>query len=240
MDTRCDWAIEIRRLRKAFGQRLALKNIDLNVRRGESLVILGPNGAGKTTLIKVLAGLARPTAGQVKVMGLDLATEATDIRRLLGVVLHQPLLYDDLSGYENLKFYGRMFGVPALESRIEFLIEKVGLSTRIHDLVRTLSRGMQQRLSLARAMLHDPPIVLLDEPETGLDQEARAILREIVAAPVGARTMIMTTHNLEHGLRMADRIVILAQGKVAYEQPRETLDLTGLEVSYRRYAEIRR
>lgn len=240
MDTQYDWAIEIRRLRKAFGQRLALKNIDLNVRRGESLVILGPNGAGKTTLIKVLAGLARPTAGQVKVMGLDLATEATDIRRLLGVVLHQPLLYDDLSGYENLKFYGRMFGVPALESRIEFLIEKVGLSTRIHDLVRTLSRGMQQRLSLARAMLHDPPIVLLDEPETGLDQEARAILREIVAAPVGARTMIMTTHNLEHGLRMADRIVILAQGKVAYEQPRETLDLTGLEVSYRRYAEIRR
>jgi heme ABC exporter ATP-binding subunit CcmA len=240
MDTRDDWAIEIKRLKKAFGQRLALRNIDLKVRRGESLVILGPNGAGKTTLIKVLAGLVRPTSGQVNVMGLDLATEAADIRRLLGVVLHQPLLYDDLSGYENLKFHGRMFGVPALESRIEFLVEKVGLSTRIHDRVHTLSRGMQQRLSLARAMLHDPPIVLLDEPETGLDQEARTMLGEIVTAPASARTMIMTTHNLEHGLRMADRIVILAQGKVVYEQPRETLDLTGLEISYRQYAEARR
>ena len=232
-------AIEIRKLRKSFGPRTVLKGLDLTVRRGEALVILGPNGAGKSTLIKIICGLTRPTSGKVEVMGMDLATEGADIRGLVGLVPHQPLLYDDLSAYENLKFYGKMFRVPDLENRIEFLLDKVGLKARARDRVGVFSRGMLQRLSLARAVLHDPPLVLLDEPETGLDQEARAMLKEVVAAPAERpRTILMTTHSLEHGLKMADRVAILVGGKLVYDECARSLDLGGLESCYRQYTGV--
>ena len=172
--------IEVRGLVKSFGSKVALEGVDLDVAEGEFLTLVGPNGAGKTTLIRILATLTRPTEGSVRVAGYDLAGQGTGIRRRIGLASHQTLLYGDLSAEENLRFYGRMYEVPDLEERITALLQRVGLEHRRHDLVRTFSRGMQQRLSIARALLHDPAILLLDEPYTGLDQQAAEVLREIV------------------------------------------------------------
>ncbi|MFB0533988.1 MAG: ABC transporter ATP-binding protein, partial [Anaerolineae bacterium] len=194
-----------------------------------------PNGAGKTTLIRILAILSKATSGSVWMDGFDLADESVDIRRHMGLVSHQTLLYDDLTPDENLRFYGRMYDVPDLEDRIEAVLRQVGLEGRRHDPVRTFSRGMQQRLAIARAILHRPAILLLDEPDTGLDQQAAEMLHELLAT-VGTkgRTVLMTTHNLERGLSMGDRVAILAGGRIAYEADKGTLDVESFrEIYYR-------
>jgi heme exporter protein A len=236
--------IELRKLTKAFGRKAALRGLDLRVPPGESLVLFGPNGAGKTTLIRILSSLSRPTSGAVYIGGLDLKTHADGIRRHLGVVSHAPLLYDSLTAEENLRFFGRLYGVADLESRIALLLEQVGLTARRQDLVRVFSRGMTQRLSIARALLHDPEILLLDEPDTGLDPQAAEMLHRLLAelsarsserraglvdlpsdaspsrtgSTLGAaRTIVTVTHNLERGLALADRIVILANGRIVYD-----------------------
>ena len=149
-------AVEVKSLTKSFGSRLALKGVDLVVGEGEFLTILGPNGAGKTTLLQILATVSRASSGKIRIGGLEVGKESTEIRRRIGYVSHQTLLFDDLTAYENLKFYGRMYDVPDLDRRIHSLAEKMELSSRLHQLVRTLSRGMQQRLSIVRALLHDP------------------------------------------------------------------------------------
>ena len=178
--------IQVRGLVKSFGSKVALDGVDLDVAEGEFLTLVGPNGAGKTTLLRILATLTRPTEGSVRVAGYDLAREGAEIRRRVGLASHQTLLYDDLSAEENLRFYGRMYDVTDLEERITALLQRVGLEHRRHDPVRTFSRGMQQRLSIARALLHDPAILLLDEPYTGLDQQAMEVLREVLAPPLCA------------------------------------------------------
>ena len=229
------WAIEVQGLTKSFGNRLALKGIELRVREGEFLTIFGPNGSGKTTLIKVLATIMKPSSGRVRVAGFDLRDSPVPIRRKIGVVSHQTFLYDDLTAFENLKFYGRMYDVPHLEERISEVITKVGLASRLHHQVRTLSRGMQQRLSIARAVLHRPSIMLLDEPETGLDQYATAMLGEMLetlSAEVG--TLIMTTHHLEYGLEMGDQVAILVGGRIAYQASKQSLDIDSLRQTYYR------
>ncbi len=218
--------IEIRGLIKAFGSRAVLKGVDLDVAQGEFLTLVGPNGAGKTTLMSVVSMLGKPTGGRVCVAGFDLADGASEARRQIGLVSHKTLLYDDLSAEENLRFYARMYDVPDAGARIEAMLRQVGLWGRQHDPVRTYSRGMQQRLAIARALLHDPPVLLLDEPDTGLDQHAVAMLGDLLrqAGALRQRTVLMTTHNLERGLELGDRVAILAGGRIAFQAAKSELD----------------
>jgi heme exporter protein A len=233
------YAIEAKRLIKSYGEHYALRGIDLSVKWGDFLAILGPNGAGKTTLLKVLATIVKPSSGEVSVAGFNLKEDAVKGRNRIGVVLHQPLLYDDLSAYENLKFYGKMYEVSDLKDRINQLIAQVGLESRMHDPVRTLSRGMQQRLAIARALIHDPPILLLDEPGTGLDQQASAMLANIIISTLTRqRTVIMTTHSLEQGAALGNRIAIMADGKIAYEESKQ-LDISSLRELYYQHTGVK-
>ena len=234
------WAIEIEGLTKSFGHHLALRRLDLKVRRGEFLAILGSNGAGKTTLIKILATLTKPSSGSIRLAGLDPKKSAAEIRHQIGVVCHQPYLYDNLTVYENLKFYGRMYNVPDLEVRIHQVVHQAGLMSQLHEPVRILSRGMQQRLSIARAIIHDPEIMLLDEPETGLDQNALFRFENLLTSfHNSAKTIIMTTHNPERGLRMADRVIILGQGKIVYEKVKAARDFAAFRNAYHHFAAVK-
>lgn len=232
-------AIEVKRLTKTYGEQYALRGIDLSVKWGDFLAIFGPNGAGKTTLLKVLATIAKPSSGDVSVAGFDLSEDGVKVRQLIGVVSHQTLLYDDLSAYENLRFYGKMYEVSDLKNRISQLVAQVGLESRLHDPVRTLSRGMQQRLAIARALIHDPPILILDEPGTGLDQHASAMLANVIATTLtGQRTVIMTTHSLEQGAALGNRIMIMANGKIVYEESKPS-DITSLREIYYQHTGVK-
>ena len=210
--------IQARRLTKSFGGRLVLRGIDLDVAEGECLALVGPNGAGKTTLLSILATLSRPNDGSMRIAGVDLVDGAKEIRRQIGFLSHQPLLYGDLSAEENLRFYGQMYSVSDLTERISALLKQVGLESSRHALVHTFSRGMRQRLSIARALLHDPPVLLMDEPYTGLDQQAARMLDEVLQeAGATARTIILTTHDLDHGWRISDRTAMLVRGQITHQ-----------------------
>ena len=212
--------IETRGLKKAFGLRLVLRGVDLNIAAGECVALLGPNGAGKTTLMRILATLSKPSAGQVRVAGIPLPEGAAEVRRRLGVVSHHTLLYSDLTAEENLQFYGQLYGLEQPAARLSAVLEQVGLAKRRRDLVRTFSRGMQQRLAIARALLPDPAVVLFDEPYTGLDPEASLMLDAVLRTVAHAgRTVLLSTHDLPRGLALADRVVILARGVLAYSAP---------------------
>lgn len=225
--------IQIEGLTKSFGNHQALKGIDLNVQHGESIAIFGPNGAGKTTLIRILATVINPSSGKVTVDGLNLKDNAEEVRRKIGVVTHQTFLYRNLTAYENLEFYSRLFDVPRHKERIREVVDMMGMTPRLHDRIGTFSRGMQQRLSIARSLLHKPVIMLLDEPETGLDQQAISLLWEILKTErEGKLSVILTTHNLERGLELGDRFVILNKGKVVFEESKQSLDLEGLKKAY--------
>ena len=196
---------------------------------GECLALLGPNGAGKTTLMRILSTLARPTAGLVRVAGLPLPAAAGEVRRRLGVVSHQTLLYADLTAQENLEFYARLYALSRPAPRITAVLEHVGLLRRRRDLVRTLSRGMQQRLAIARALLPDPAVMLCDEPYTGLDPQAAGMLDELLRSlALGGRTVLLTTHDLPRALAVAGRIAILAGGVIAYTGRSRDLDASSL------------
>ena len=226
-------AVWTRGLTKSFGHRQALKGIDLSVARGEFLVLFGPNGAGKTTLLRILAGLGRPTAGRVVLEGIDLAAEPGEVRRKIGVISHQTFVYDDLTAEENLKFFGRMYDVPRLDERIAEVLNQVGLSQRAQDRARTFSRGLQQRLSIARAVLHNPPILLLDEPDTGLDERAAEMLHTVVRGLEGQqRTVVLTTHHFERGLAMATRVCLLVEGRLAHDGPADGLTIETLRAEF--------
>ncbi len=232
-------AIKVEGLTKSFNNQLALRGIDLEVRQGESVVIFGPNGAGKTTLLKVLATIMNPSSGKVLVDGLGLKDSAEEIRRRIGVIAHQTFLYGNLTAYENLEFYSRLYDVPRRKERIHELVAMVGMTPRLHHRVGTLSRGMQQRLSIARALLHKPAIMLLDEPETGLDQQAVSMVWEALQTE-GERkhTIILTTHNLERGLELSDRLLILDKGKIVYQGESQVLDLASLKQAYQRSTKV--
>jgi len=229
------WAIEAYGLVKSFGNIRALAGIDLKVRKGDHLTIFGPNGAGKTTLIKLLSTLTKPSGGSVLLDGLDIREAPGQIRSRLGVVSHSTFLYNNLTISENLRFYGRMYGVTNLEQRIREVISQVQLESRLHDQVGMLSRGMKQRVAIARAVLHDPLIMLLDEPDTGLDPHAAMMMRDILEPfTSGERTVVMTTHNLERGIEFADQVVILHEGRVAYQALRQEIDITSFRETYDR------
>ena len=226
-------AVKVEGLTKSFGTRLTLRGIDLEINQGESVVIFGPNGAGKTTLLKVLATIMNPSSGKVIIAGLDTKESAEEARHLIGIVSHNTFLYGNLTAYENLDFYSRLYDVPVRQKRIHEVVEMVGMTPRLHNRVATLSRGMQQRLSIARSLLHKPSIMLLDEPETGLDRQANAMLWKIFQAEgEQKRTIVLTTHNLERGLELAGRVLILDKGMIVYDGAKQGLDLPALERVY--------
>jgi heme exporter protein A len=226
--------IEVTHLIKRFGPKIVLRGLDFQVERGEFVALLGPNGAGKTTLLRILASLSRPTLGQVRIAGFSLPQQAAAVRRRLGVVSHLPLLYGDLTAIENLRFYGRMYAVPHLDRRIGEVLETIGLAERRRDLVRTFSRGMQQRLAIGRAILHDPEVLLLDEPHTGLDQDACAMLddslRQVAAR---GRTVVMTSHDLARAADLAGRFDVLTRGTIPVSARAADLPRDGLLAFYR-------
>ena len=225
--------IEVQRLAKTFGLKKVLRGLDFRVEHGEFVALVGPNGAGKTTFLRILAALSRPSKGEVCVAGYPLPARATAVRRHLGVVTHQPLLYGDLTAEENLRFYGRMYAVNNLNQRIEDVLGMVGLIALRRDLVRQFSRGMQQRLSIGRAILHDPEILLFDEPHTGLDQEAAVMLDDLLQEVAArGRTVVMTSHDLTRVTDLADRVDILHQGKIVASVRRGEVDQDELPSLY--------
>lgn len=233
-------ALEAQGLAKHYGAHIALDHTDLTLGCDERLAVLGPNGAGKTTLIAVLGTLLRPSAGTLRVMGFDSAEAPNEVRRRIGVVAHRTYLYEELSARENLLFYGRLYGVGVqdLEARVEALLKLADIFPRRHDQVGSLSRGMQQRAALARALVHDPDVLLMDEPDTGLDQEHLDLLESLVQGrAIPQRAVVLTTHNLERALALCDRVVMLAQGKLVYQAESAALDRAQLQEAYRRLAD---
>ena len=213
-------AVEAIGLEKSFGNAAVLRGLDMKVRDGEAVTIFGANGVGKSTLLRVLTTLTRPDHGSISVYGRDLSKEAESARLSLGAVLHSPMLYGDMTVKENLTFFGKMFRVPELGERIEVLVIRLGLERRMEQRTRELSHGYQKRTALARAMLHRPRILLLDEAETGLDEPARQVLDAVIAEHrAEGHAVVMTTHSIERGIAESDRVFVLAGGRIALDAP---------------------
>jgi heme exporter protein A len=227
--------ISVKKLVKRFGLKTVLRGLDFEVQEGEFVALLGPNGAGKTTFLRVLASLSRPTMGHVSVAGFHLPTQAAAVRHSLGVVSHLPLLYGDLTAEENLQFYGKMYGVMEIRQRIDEILELVGLVSRRRDLVRTFSRGMQQRLAIGRAILHDPEVLLFDEPHTGLDQDACDMLDRLLRKVASqGRTVVMTSHDLARVEDLASRFDVLSRGVISASTTRFEMGKSNLLDFYRK------
>jgi heme exporter protein A len=226
--------IEVKKLVKRFGLKTVLRGLDFEVQPGEFVALLGPNGAGKTTFLRILASLSRPSMGTVSIAGFNLPKEAASVRARLGVVSHMPLLYNDLTAEENLSFFARMYGLENADERISEVLEMVGLEAPRRDLVRTFSRGMQQRLAIGRAVLHDPDVMLFDEPYTGLDQDASSMLDGVLQTVAGqGRTVVMTSHDLARAEDLATRFDILSRGVIAASSSREGLGKGNLLTFYK-------
>lgn len=220
-------------LARRFGHTLAVADIDLEVGRGETVAVFGPNGAGKTTLLKLLCGLLRPSAGEISLLGHSTRKEPAAARRRLGYIAHSSFLYRGLSARENLAFYASLYGLDRPGARLSAMLDRVGLNTRADDPVRTFSRGMLQRLSIARAFLHEPELLFLDEPYTGLDREASGILDGLLAAMRGGMgTVLMVTHDLPRGLSLATRVVLMSRGRIVDDRPAEGIGAPDLEEMY--------
>ena len=231
--------LEVSGLEKWYGPLPAVRDISFRLETGEFLTLFGPNGAGKTTLLRLLAGVLRPTRGEVRITGGRIAGRGVGMgsegewRKEVGVLSHQTFLYGGLSAAENLEFYARLYRLPERRVRVEHALEQIGLWERRGDHVRTFSRGMQQRLALARALLHEPALLLLDEPYTGLDPHAARLLRRLLERlKDGSRTVILVTHNLSQGLELADRVAIQVGGRWISDEPRSALDVAGWEAIY--------
>lgn len=205
--------IAARGLSKSFGRVPALRAVDLDVAAGESVALLGPNGAGKTTLLRILATLDKPTSGGLEIAGLDALRRPQQVRAQLGVVAHQGYLHGELTALEELRFYGRLYGLLSPADRAAELLAEFGLASRAANRVAVLSRGQQQRLAIARALLHDPPVLLLDEPDTGLDAEGVGVLEGLLRA--GKRTVLFSSHNRAWAAGVANRTVTLTAGRLA-------------------------
>jgi len=209
---------------REYGSVIAVNGIDLSLARGDFLTIFGPNGAGKTSLLALLAGALRPSRGQVWLRGEALDFGEVEWRRRIGVLSHQSFLYGHLSAEENLRFYGQLFGLSDVDNVVRDKLQHLGLQERAASLVRDLSHGMRQRLALARALLHDPDIVLLDEPYTGLDPSAALVLQGVLSdLRDGRRTVVMVTHNLSEGVALATTVAIMNRGRFVWQGKRAEL-----------------
>ena len=207
-------ALFARGLSRAFGARRAVRPLTLSLEAGERLAVIGPNGAGKTTLIRLLATLLRPTSGRLEISGFDAIEEPEEVRRRLGVVLHETLLYPDLTVEENLRFFARLYGLVDVPERVAAICGRLDLAGMARNRVRRLSRGQQQRAALARALLHDPPVLLFDEPDTGLDAASFERLRGELLRDT-ERTIVFSTHHAGHALALATRVLLLQSGRAA-------------------------
>ncbi len=225
--------IAVSNLYKRYGSKTVLKGVDLTVDEGHVMALLGANGAGKTTLMRIVAGLVKPHRGDVTLGGVALSKAGAELRRYIGLVSHLPLLYDNLSGWENLAFFAQLYDMQQPEARIEAVLRAVDLWQRRRDGVRTYSRGMVQRLAIARAILHDPPVLLLDEPDTGLDQSSSQLLHDLIRQLGAAnRAILLTTHNLDRALEWADSVCLLHDGKIVFQAPSANLDGPALRRLY--------
>ncbi len=225
--------LEISKLKKNYGLKPVLRGVNLAVEPGQRVALLGANGAGKTTLLRILAGLAEPDGGRVHICGLDIMHEAQQARRAIGFVAHQPYLYDDLTVMENLLFFGRMYSVKRPRERAHIVLEQVGLLKRADDRASALSRGQAQRLAIARALLHTPRLLLLDEPDTGLDEEGIALLEALLrehAQDGGA--VLFTTHQFEHAMQWSDYTGLLSGGRMAYFRETRALEAGSVRQAY--------
>ena len=223
---------------REFGPIRAVDGVDLALGPGQLLTVFGPNGAGKTTLLRVLSGALRPSAGEVFLKGRRLETGDPEWHRRIGFLSHQTFLYGHLSLEENLRFFGRLFGLTDLSKRIPDRLEQVGLADRSRSFARTLSRGMRQRLALARTLLHDPDFILLDEPYTGLDAHASSVLRGVLSSlKDGHRIVVLVTHNISQGLELADRVAIQVRGRFVFLDDRSQVDSGTFEQFYRERVE---
>lgn len=226
-------ALDSKAIEKKFGYSYAVRNVSLQVRRGEFVALFGRNGAGKTTFLKVAAGLMRATKGSLAVEGFDIGKEPEEARRRIGFLSHNTFVYRDLSPLENLKFFCRLYGVSDAEGPLLDLLDRVGLRKRSGEPVRAFSRGLHQRVGIARALLHNPSLILLDEPYTGLDANAADTLNRMLDEALAAgKTIILTTHDMEQGLRAATRAVILDRGSLGHDGPANS---AGVREAYVRY-----
>jgi len=232
-------AVETRGLVKWFGAHPALRGINLSVAKGEILALFGPNGAGKSTLLRILAGLMRPTAGSAQVAGLDVGRDGDSVRRVIGVLASGHQLYEALTGRENLLFAATMLGLDRHAERVAKVLEKVGLEKAAEGRVRTFSSGMKRRLALAKLMLHEPKIMLLDEPFTNLDLQATKLLEEfLMTSKITGATTVLATHNLAIGFALADRMAILRQGRLVFDARRDDVSLESLRSQFALHGEL--
>jgi len=206
-------ALQLDKVSKDFGRIIALRNISLNIKSGEFVSFLGRNGAGKTTLLNIISGISRPSSGSVKLFGVDPNDKSNKAK--LAVISHEMFLYDNLTALENLEFYGRIYNIDNMDRRIKAVLDNVELTHRRFDLVGTFSRGMTQRLTIARALLHEPSLLLLDEPFTGLDQQAIGMLITLLKEQKQlGRTIILTTHDLHTAQELSERYIILEKHRI--------------------------
>jgi heme exporter protein A len=232
-----DFAIHAVNVSKLYGDFPAVQNLSLEVPPGDFLALLGRNGAGKTTLLKVLALLTRPSHGKLTVGGVDPESDPITLRRRMGLLGHNTFLYDDLTAEENLLFYASLYGLQQPVPACRQTLDTVGLSAFAKELVRNFSRGMRQRLAIGRLFLHQPDILLLDEPFNGLDDRAVALLESLLtAAHRQGKTIVLCTHQLELALKHARRLLILDKGKLAYLGDNEPGRLAEAQDLYRRFA----
>ena len=226
-------SIETKKLSKVFGNRKAVDNVTISVPKGAFLSIFGPNGAGKTTLLRVLSTLSRATSGTATLMGVDLKEDPDRARDHIGLISHNSMLYPDLTAEQNLMIYARLYGVVEPEARVLDLLEAVELKHRRLDVVRTFSRGMTQRLSIARALVHDPDVVFLDEPYSGLDPHAVEIFDELIEQQREGRTFVMVSHDLQKGFAMCTHALVLAKGRVVAFDEKGAFDFDEFSALYR-------
>lgn len=225
-------------LARSYGPIRAVDDISFSLGEGQLLTLLGPNGAGKSTLLGMLGGALRPHAGEIRFRGEPRDPVEISWRREIGVLSHRTFLYGPLTARENLAFYGRLYGLTELAEKVDVRLEEVGLTPHRDRPVRDFSRGMRQRLALARTLLHDPSLVLLDEPFTGLDVHAAALLRDVLARlKDGRRTVVLVTHSLSDGLALADRVAIQVEGRFAFLGDRSEIPSGAAEAFYRRFVE---
>lgn len=221
--------LELTRVVKRFGPVTAVRKVSLTIEKGQFLTLFGPNGAGKTTLLQLIAQLSKPTSGTLIFFDRD----TLQLRRLIGYVSHQSLVYGQLSGFENLHFFARLYGLSEPAARATSMLEKMDLSRARNQLVATYSSGMKQRLTLGRALLHEPQLLLLDEPYAGLDQHGSRLLTDVLRQlKEQGRTVILITHNLTEGLTLADRVLIMRRGELMYEAARDQIDDNQFEELY--------